>query len=235
MKADHKISLLKTYLQEIVYGGNDGIISTFVVVSGFSGAAGSDLLETSLSLTTLLLFGFTNLFADAVSMGLGNFLSVRADKDVYNNLASEELNRLHLEKDKERAETEYILREKGFTISQARDMTDMISQNKPFWLNFMMDAELGIDNVLDENPFLTSLITFVSFIVFGFIPLIPYVFWGDFSNKFLVSTLSTGFALVILGILRSYLTNKNTFKTIFEMLSIGTAASGVAYLVGTLF
>ena len=232
---DHTVSILKTYLQEVVYGGNDGIISTFVVVSGFTGAMGSEGFSSGLSLATLMLFGFANLIADAVSMAMGNFLSIRADKDVYRDLASLEMKRLHAEKGKELAETEYILTEKGFTTAQARKMAEIMSQNRPYWLSFMMGSELGLDNILDENPVITALVTFISFICFGFIPLFPFVFFGSSDNTFLISAISTGFALVVLGILRAFITRQSPFKKIFETLFVGALASGVAYFVGTLF
>jgi VIT1/CCC1 family predicted Fe2+/Mn2+ transporter len=81
LAAEHKISPISTYLKEIVYGGIDGIITTFAVVAGFSGAQTGP--EGTIPMFVVLLFGFANLFGDASSMGLGNFLSVRADQDVY--------------------------------------------------------------------------------------------------------------------------------------------------------
>jgi VIT1/CCC1 family predicted Fe2+/Mn2+ transporter len=72
-----------TYLKEIVYGGNDGIVTTFAIVAGFSGAQHDP--ATALPAFTVLLFGFSNLFSDGVSMALGNFLSNRSDVNPTNN------------------------------------------------------------------------------------------------------------------------------------------------------
>ena len=60
------------YIRDLVYGANDGIITTFAVVSGVTGGA--------LSHTALLVIGAANLAADGVSMGVGNFLAIRADE-----------------------------------------------------------------------------------------------------------------------------------------------------------
>lgn len=73
---------LKKYLGEIIFAGNDGIVTTFSVVSGFSGAAIFDSNSLKLSIGVVILFGFANLFSDGFSMGMGNYLSKRAEVDV---------------------------------------------------------------------------------------------------------------------------------------------------------
>ena len=92
LSQEHKISPFSTYLKEIVYGGNDGIVTTFAIVAGFAGAQ----TETPMAvpLTAVVLFGLANLFADAASMGLGNFLALRAEKDVYRREKERELHEI---------------------------------------------------------------------------------------------------------------------------------------------
>ncbi len=77
---EHKIGKVQEFLRQIVFGGNDGIVTTFAVVAGFTGAKSGSLAE--FSIMTVLLFGLANLFADGSAMGLGNFLSIRAQKEV---------------------------------------------------------------------------------------------------------------------------------------------------------
>jgi len=66
--------LAQHYLKDLVYGANDGIITTFAVVSGVAGA--------QLEARIVLILGFANLLADGFSMGASNFLSIRSDEDV---------------------------------------------------------------------------------------------------------------------------------------------------------
>ena len=61
------------YIAEIIYGANDGIVTTFAVVAGVAGAA--------LDPTIVLILGAANLFADGFSMGMSNFLSRRSEAD----------------------------------------------------------------------------------------------------------------------------------------------------------
>ncbi len=90
LEHEHQQSPFADYFKEVIYGGIDGIITTFAVVAGFSGAAISNEATTQLSFMVVLLFGLANLFADGVSMGLGNFLSVRSDQDLYKSARQKE-------------------------------------------------------------------------------------------------------------------------------------------------
>ena len=79
------MSLFSGSIKEIVYGGNDGIVTTFAVIAGFTGAYSSTNTTLNLSMLSVLLFGLANLFADGAAMGLGSFLSLRAEKSVYHD------------------------------------------------------------------------------------------------------------------------------------------------------
>ena len=64
------IAVARHYIRDIVYGANDGIITTFAVVAGVTGGA--------LSTRAVFIVGIANLLADGLSMGVGNYLSIRA-------------------------------------------------------------------------------------------------------------------------------------------------------------
>jgi VIT1/CCC1 family predicted Fe2+/Mn2+ transporter len=235
LKEEHNVSPLSTYLKEIVYGGNDGIITTFAVVSGFSGAQGMSI-SPIIPGFTVLLFGLANLFADGVSMGLGNFISIRSQQDQYTTEKNKELYEIKNDKKQEIDETMTILMAKGFSKSDAQQITKYYSKNDEYWAEFMMKYELELPNPELENPYLTGLATFLSFLFFGFIPLIPYIFLNTIDyNVFLFSILFTFSALLLLGFLRWYVTRQNILRAVGEILIIGILASSIAYFVGTFF
>lgn len=196
-----KRSPFTEYLKEIVYGGNDGIVTTFAVVAGFTGAQ-SSITGSPFPLLTVLLFGAANLFADGLSMGLGNFISLRSEKDLYQTEKQRELNDIRSRPKAEKAQTVALLLRRGFNKQQAIKLTEIYSQNEDYWAEFMMKYELEIPDPQGENPYLTAAATFFSFIGFGFIPLIPYVFFRSSSSLFLISILFTIGALMLLGLLR---------------------------------
>ena len=74
-------SPLAPFIQDIVYGGIDGIVTTFAVVSGSEGA--------TLPNYVVIILGYANLFADALSMGVGNVVSIRSERDNYERLYKE--------------------------------------------------------------------------------------------------------------------------------------------------
>jgi VIT1/CCC1 family predicted Fe2+/Mn2+ transporter len=64
------VQIARHYIRDVVYGANDGIITTFAVVAGVTGG--------SLSPRAVLIVGAANLLADGLSMGVGNYLSIRS-------------------------------------------------------------------------------------------------------------------------------------------------------------
>jgi len=167
-------------------------------------------------------------------MALGNFLSIRSEQDVYNNEKGKESYEIVHNTDLEKLESIEILVKKGFSRKQSGDLVDIYMTNSDYWVDFMMNQELELPNPEGDNPFLMALATFFSFIVFGFIPLIPYVFFRG-SELFLMSICTTFVALSTLGILRWKVGKQGFLRSVGETLLLGGAAAAVAYFVGTMF
>lgn len=233
----HKQSPFSSYLREVIYGAVDGIITTFAVVAGFSGAALSSDTTSQLSFAVVLLFGLANLFADGVSMGLGNFLAVRSEQGLYRSLRIREKDSSLENGSREAEETVQALIEKGFSESDAKTLTDIYRKNEPYWIDFILNNELKIPNPMDESPFSTGLATFIAFITFGFIPLLPFVVLDsiDPATVFKISAIGAFVALVVLGIFKWKIVGTNAFKSILEVVVIGSMAATVAFFVGSLF
>lgn len=234
LKDEHGISPLSSYLREIVYGGSDGIVTTFAVVAGFAGASNGEMTPT-LPILTVLLFGLANLFADASSMALGNFMSTRADQDVYRENKNKERHEIKNNPRMEWLETVHILKEKGYEDEDARQMANLYQKNEKYWLDFMMNQELEMSNSEQENALATSTITATSFIVFGFVPLIPYIFFRAHPALFLISIVFTIGALFLLGVLRLRVTKVHPLRSIGEIVLLGGVSATIAYIIGSFF
>lgn len=234
---EHRHSTVADYFKEIIYGGIDGIVTTFAVVAGFAGAALSTDLTAQLSFVIVLLFGLANLFADAASMGLGNFLSVRSEKDLYAAKRAGETNMVRENPDSEIAQTITIMVEKGFTIEQAETMAHIYKTNEDYWVDFMMQHDLEMSDPRGENEVLTGLATFISFLIFGAIPLLPFILQSEGSalTAFILSSLGTAFALVALGLLKWRVIGTKLMPSLVEVLLVGGTAAVLAYIVGTFF
>jgi len=212
------------YLKDIVFAANDGIVTTFAVVSGTVGAA--------LSPSIVIILGFANLLADGISMAAGNYLGTKSEMDFYKRERETEEHEIDAIPDDERAEVRDIVRGMGYTEPDAGQLTGLITKNRSFWLDIMMHKELGLFAPDHESPLKNALATFVSFAVAGFMPLIPYIFKIDAS--FEISAIIAGATLFIVGALRSYFSAKSWYALGIEMLVVGGFASAVAYGVGLL-
>ncbi|MCA9359005.1 VIT1/CCC1 transporter family protein [Candidatus Kaiserbacteria bacterium] len=225
------------YFKEVIYGGIDGIVTTFAVVAGFAGAALSNDQTTQLSFAIVLLFGLANLFADAASMGLGNFLSVRSEKDLYRVTRDKERKAIVENLEKEKSDTERILMSKGFTATDAATLASVYQHNEEYWLDFMMHHKQEMSDPRGENEVYTGLATFISFMVFGSIPLMPFILQesGDPSTTFFYSSVGTFIALVALGLLKWRVIGAKFKASLIEVVAVGGTAAVLAYFVGTFF
>lgn len=237
LEHEHEQSPFESYFKEVIYGGIDGIITTFAVVAGFSGAALSSDATTQLSFLVVLLFGLANLFADGVSMGLGNFLSVKSDQDLYRAARKKEMHEVEQNPDMEFEETITILMQKGYDEVDARTLATLYRKNEGYWVDFMMNHELEMPDPRGDNPMLTGFATFVSFLIFGAIPLLPFIFasTAPASSVFIYSVIGTGIALVLLALLKWRIVGSSLRHSLIEVLLVGGAAATIAFLVGSFF
>lgn len=225
------------YFKEVIYGGIDGIVTTFAVVAGFAGAALSSDQTVQLSFFVVLLFGLANLFADAASMGLGSFLSVRSEKDLYTVEREKELAQLRTNKQERVGKTAALLKERGFSDVDAATLAEVYQKNEDYWLDFTMTNERDMADPRGENEVYTGLATFISFMIFGSIPLLPFIVSssGDAMTVFTYSCVGTFVALILLGVMKWRVVGTRLYSSISEVVLVGGTAAILAYFVGTFF
>jgi VIT1/CCC1 family predicted Fe2+/Mn2+ transporter len=217
------------YLGEMVYGGLDGIITTFAVVSGVAGA--------ELGAHVVLILGLANLFADGFSMATGAYLSSKSEQEFYDREKTRETWEVEHFPDGERAELLELYRSQGYSDEDAATLVAIKSKDKKLWVNSMMVEELGMLED-DRNPLQNALVTLVSFVTVGSVPMLVYLL-GLFVTlpagvAFPVSLVLSGLALFGLGAAKVLVTQNNPWRSGFEMLIVGGLAAGVAYVVGAL-
>ncbi|MHA3915325.1 VIT1/CCC1 transporter family protein [Halovulum sp. GXIMD14793] len=219
---EHKISTVQEFLKQIVYGGNDGIVTTFAIVAGFAGAGAEGAAQ--IGGIAVLLFGLANLFADATAMGLGEFLSARSEQDVYRTTREKELHEIRTNPEMERAEMLEILGERGVSDADAHALTDVLEHNPEFMADFMMQYEIGMPDPTGDSPVMNGLATFIAFVLFGSVPLIPYFLLEPTQITFWLSFASTFAALVSLGLIRWKVTSETLYRCVAKQcLSVAPA------------
>jgi len=217
------------YLGDMVYGGLDGIVTTFAVVSGVAGA--------DLGAHIVLILGLANLFADGFSMATGAFLSTKSEKEYYTREYQREAWEVDHFPDGERAELLEVYQGRGYSSDEAQSLVKIQSKERDRWVKAMMVDELGM--LPDERrPLWSGLATLISFIVAGSLPLVVYlvglVVPVPAGVAFPVSLMLSGVALFGLGAAKVLVTRLNPFRSGLEMLVVGGLAAGVAYAVGAL-
>jgi VIT1/CCC1 family predicted Fe2+/Mn2+ transporter len=217
------------YIGNMVYGGLDGIVTTFAVVSGVAGA--------NLGANVVMIMGVANLLADGLSMAIGAYLSEKSVKEYYNNEKRRETWEVENYPEGERLELKEIYKSQGYPDPDVAKLVEIKTANKKRWVETMMVEELGL--LADEKKPLTgSAITFASFVVAGSLPLLSYLV-GLFipipmNIAFWISIGLSALALFSLGAAKVKVTGLKPIRSGLEMLIVGGLAAGVAYGVGVL-
>ncbi|WP_317708717.1 VIT1/CCC1 transporter family protein [Tropicimonas sp. TH_r6] len=231
-REEHGLGQIQEFLKQIVYGGNDGIVTTFAIVAGFAGASADGAVQ--IGALAVLVFGLANLFADAVSMGLGEFLSTRSQRDLYVSQRRVEFEELENNPEQERQEIVQMLAERGLDHATAERMSHELIQCPELVVDMMMSYELEMPDMRNGSPALDGLMTFLSFVIFGAIPLTPYFLFEPTDATFYASVAATFAALVLLGLLRWWSTRESVLRCVGETVLVGLACAVVAYGVGAI-
>ena len=219
-------------IKSVVLGGLDGVITTFAIVCAVAGSG-------ELSGKVVIMMGVANLCADAISMGLGDYLSERAENDYIAKEQAREEWEMENYLDGEISEMADIYVSKGFSREDALEILNKMVKNKQFFLEHMMVEEIGVMPVdLTAQPAKKGAVTFGSFLLFGSVPLVVYISLYSTLSKnavFAVATGAVGATLFSLGCLKSKLlqgTWSEMATSGIQTLGFGGLACSVSYAIG---
>ena len=221
--ADRISAANHNYIRDFIYGGIDGAVTTFAIVSGVAGA--------DLSTGIVLILGFANLIADGFSMAASNYLGTRAEQEDYDRLEKVERRHIRVEPEGEREEVRQIYREKGFEGEELEKAVELITADKDRWVKTMLTEEYGLPAEI-RSPWRAGFATFGAFVVCGIVPLLPYLF--GVKSSFLASCIMTGITFVLIGSFKSRWSTSSWFRSAAETLFVGGLAAGIAYGIGVL-
>lgn len=224
------IGRLQEHLKQIVYGGNDGIVTTFSVVAGFAGYGAEG--AATVGGVAVLLFGLANLFADGTAMGLGEYLSSVSEADVYRGARARELAAIRRDPAPETAAAERRLVARGVMPADAREIARRLARTPDVLADLVTPGEGAAG---ESGAAMRGLVTFVAFVAFGFAPLVPYVLIGPGPGTFPISVAATFAALLALGLLRWRVTAQSLARSVGETVLVGGVCAAVAFAVGLAF
>ena len=213
-------------LRAAVMGGNDGLVSNFSLVMGVAGATSGQ--------TEVLITGIAGLLAGALSMSLGEWISVKSSQELYENQMQLEMDELETNPEGEERELALIYISKGIPEEEARRMAKEIIADKDLAHEILIREELGInDEELKGSAMEAAVTSFVLFGIGAIIPVIPFFFVGGFLAVGLSSLLSA-IGLFLIGAAITLFTGKSVWFSGFRQVLFGLVAAAITYGIGTL-
>lgn len=158
------------FLKPLIFGGLDGILTSFAIVAGAAGG--------NMPVPVVLVLGFSNIFADALAMGVGEFLSSKAENEWILSERRRENWEMENYPQGEIREMIDIYVERGMSLEDATSVIQTMAKYKDFFVDIMMTEELGLQ-VPEEDHKTESMkegvVMFCSFASFGALPILGYV------------------------------------------------------------
>jgi VIT1/CCC1 family predicted Fe2+/Mn2+ transporter len=212
-------------LRAAVFGVNDGLVSNFSLVMGFAGAEAKP--------EYILLAGCAGLLAGSFSMAAGEYVSVRAQRELFEQQIAMEQQELEMSPKEEEEELALIYQAKGIAEADARMMARRILENPRTAIDTLAREELGLDPSQLGSPWVAAGSSFVAFILGAILPVIPYIVTRGGTALLASATLSC-LALFAVGALLSIFSARGALFSGARMLAIGLGASAITYGVGWL-
>ncbi|MBC5810777.1 MAG: VIT1/CCC1 transporter family protein [Candidatus Eremiobacteraeota bacterium] len=212
-------------IRQIVFGVQDGVLTSLGIATGI-GSATSDR-------TTILVTGALSLLVGAISMGVGEHLGNKAEREVIENAIDFERLEMLEKPEDEFAEQLTYYRLKGFTDAEAQTIVERLAKNPDIWLHEMVRDEFGIDVRAAEPAGPAAAFGMGGSFALGHaLPLLPYLFpialvtamWGCLA--FAVATLFS------IGVFAGRLGGRNPIVKGLEITSYGAAVFVISYLAG---
>ena len=209
-----------------IFGVSDGLVSNASLIMGVTGAGVENRV--------ILIAGLAGLLAGAFSMGAGEYISMRAQREVFERLIALERRELQLFPDAEARELAEIYREKGVPDRLARELSVAVSADPVVALDTHAREELGLDPDGGlGSPWGASLASFLMFAFGAAVPLLPFLVWRD-GGAVIASAALSGVVLFAVGGAISVLTGRSILVSGLRQLAVGAAAAAVTFGVGRL-
>ena len=212
------------WLRAGVLGANDGIVSVAGLVVGVAGATTNE--------STLLTAGVAGVIAGAISMALGEYVSVSSQRDAEKNLIAKEKRELRDDPEAELAELAAIYEQKGLRPETAHQVAKELTEHDV--LGAHLDAELNIDPEDLTNPVNAAIASAASFTIGAALPLaavlLPPPAWRAITTFVVVLI-----ALAITGYVSATIGGGSRARATLRLVVGGAVAMAATYGIGSLF
>ena len=210
-------------IREVVFGAQDGILSTVALVTSVAVALDSH--------TAVLVAGLAAAAAGTISMATGAFLGSRAEQDVQRAEIAREAQEIEEKPAEELAELVVIFQREGRTYEESRRMAEEIAEDKDLWIRTLVEKELGISPDETTSPIKDAGVMGLSFLVAASVPIIPHILLTGRSAIW-VSIASALVGLFVLGSFKGRIVQKSPILQGLEILGIGAVSAAIGFALG---
>jgi len=212
-------------LRAAVFGLNDGLVSNLSLVIGVAGADPEPRF--------ILLAGVAGLLAGSFSMAAGEYVSVSAQREVFERQIALEREELAMSPEQEREELSLLYQAKGIPAQEADLVAGRLMADPTAALDTMVREELGLDPGELGSPWGAAISSLLAFSGGALLPVLPYMF-AEGTLAFVLSIVLSGLGLFAVGGAITLFTGRHPLGGALRMLAIGAVAATVTYLVGRL-
>jgi VIT1/CCC1 family predicted Fe2+/Mn2+ transporter/rubrerythrin len=215
-------------LRASVFGVSDGLVSNASLVMGFSGAQTQGEF--------VLLAGVAGLLAGAFSMGAGEYVSMRAQRELFERQIELERQELEESPEEELRELTLIYRAKGLPENEARATASRLMEDQDVALTTLVREELGLDPSELGSPWGASIGSFLAFAAGAMVPVLPFLFAP--ANEAIAAgyvAVSAGLSLLALfgvGTALSLFTGRSALWSGLRQAGLGAAAAALTFAIG---
>ncbi|MFN0203458.1 MAG: VIT1/CCC1 transporter family protein [Bacteroidia bacterium] len=210
-------------VRDIVIGMSDGLTVPFALAAGLTGAVASNWI--------IVTAGIAEIIAGSIAMGLGGYLAGKTEYDHYHSELKREYQETVEKPEAEKREIREILEEYGISPQTQEAVVEELSKNQDKWVQFMMKFELGLEEPELNQARISAAFIAGSYIIGGFVPLIPYMFTKTPAEGLIYSVVITLFALFIFGFYKSKATGQPPIGGAARTMFIGAIAAGAAFII----
>ncbi|MFA6511987.1 MAG: VIT1/CCC1 transporter family protein [Patescibacteria group bacterium] len=210
-------------LREIVFGIEDGMVSTLGAVTGIAIGTQDHF--------TVILSGVVIIAVESVSMGIGSYLSNQSEQEVHARLLKEEEEEIAHFPEEEKTEMQQLFMREGWPKDFAQQMSEIASQNKSLMLKEMAYHEHGLNPQPTVSAVANGAKMFFSYIIGGLLPLFTY-FFLTVTQAMPISIGITLVGLFLLGAYTTKYTHAPWIRSGVRMLILGGIALSIGLIVG---
>lgn len=213
-------------LRAAVLGANDGLVSNLSLVMGVAGATSGQ--------SEILLAGSAGLLAGALSMALGEWISVKSSQELYERQMALEMEEIIASPEAETKEIALIYMAKGIPETQAREMAQSAMAHPETAQQLLVKEELGINpEDLKSSAREAAITSFILFAIGAIIPLAPF-FWGGGYAAILASAGLSTLGLFAIGSAITLFTGKSIWFSGMRQVLFGLLAAAITFGIGKL-